>query len=75
MPRPASNARAWLHESTASDEDREVLFLYAFAEFTYSEVAQACDIPIGTVRSRLSRTRGILYGPLLEAEGGGEPVS
>lgn len=37
--------------------DREVLFLYAFEELSYSEIAEALSIPIGTVRSRLARAR------------------
>jgi RNA polymerase sigma factor (sigma-70 family) len=38
--------------------DREVLLLYAWADLTYAEIAEALNIPIGTVRSRLSRARG-----------------
>jgi RNA polymerase sigma-70 factor (ECF subfamily) len=37
--------------------DREVLLLVAWGELSYSEVAEALDIPIGTVRSRLHRAR------------------
>ncbi|UBU15695.1 RNA polymerase sigma factor [Nonomuraea gerenzanensis] len=37
--------------------DRDVLLLVAWAELTYEEVAQALDIPVGTVRSRLNRAR------------------
>lgn len=37
--------------------DREVLLLYALADLTYAEIADALRIPIGTVRSRLSRAR------------------
>jgi RNA polymerase sigma-70 factor (ECF subfamily) len=40
--------------------DREVLLLYALAELSYEEIAEALDIPVGTVRSRLSRTRSRL---------------
>jgi RNA polymerase sigma factor (sigma-70 family) len=36
---------------------REVLFLHLWAELSYEEMAVALDIPIGTVRSRLSRAR------------------
>lgn len=39
------------------DKDREVLLLYALADLSYQEIAEALGIPIGTVRSRLSRTR------------------
>jgi RNA polymerase sigma-70 factor (ECF subfamily) len=40
--------------------DREVLFLYALAGLTYREVAEALEIPIGTVQSRLFRVRAKL---------------
>ncbi|WP_066942414.1 RNA polymerase sigma factor [Microtetraspora fusca] len=39
------------------DGDRDVLVLVALAELTYEEVAQALDIPFGTVGSRLNRVR------------------
>lgn len=38
-------------------EDREVLLLFAWAELTYREIAEALTIPIGTVRSRMHRAR------------------
>ncbi|MGH9047571.1 MAG: RNA polymerase sigma factor [Acidimicrobiales bacterium] len=37
--------------------EREVLLLYSWEELTYGEIAMALDIPVGTVRSRLSRAR------------------
>lgn len=37
--------------------DRETVLLYAWEELTYEQVAEALDIPLGTVRSRLSRAR------------------
>ncbi|MFW6689702.1 RNA polymerase sigma factor [Streptomyces sp. MAR4 CNX-425] len=37
--------------------DRHVLLLVAWADLTYAEVAEALGIPVGTVRSRLSRAR------------------
>jgi RNA polymerase sigma-70 factor (ECF subfamily) len=36
---------------------RDVLLLTAWSELTYDEIAQALDIPVGTVRSRLHRAR------------------
>jgi RNA polymerase sigma-70 factor, ECF subfamily len=38
-------------------EQRATLLLVALECMTYEEVAQVCDVPIGTVRSRLSRAR------------------
>jgi RNA polymerase sigma-70 factor, ECF subfamily len=38
-------------------EQRETLLLIALEGMKYEEVAQICDVPIGTVRSRLSRAR------------------
>ncbi|MER5940780.1 sigma-70 family RNA polymerase sigma factor [Streptomyces sp. NPDC001928] len=37
--------------------DRHVLLLVAWADLTYQEVAEALDLPVGTVRSRLNRAR------------------
>jgi RNA polymerase sigma-70 factor (ECF subfamily) len=37
--------------------DRDVLLLHAFGDLDYEGIAQALDIPIGTVRSRLNRAR------------------
>ena len=40
-----------------SDEDRETFLLLALGQLTYEEVASALRIPIGTVRSRIHRSR------------------
>jgi RNA polymerase sigma factor (sigma-70 family) len=37
--------------------DRDALLLFAWADMSYAEVAQALGIPVGTVRSRLNRAR------------------
>lgn len=68
--------------SSLRSKDREVLLLYALADLSYSEIAEALDIPVGTVRSRLSRTRTRLRNLLpgegqsvddgIETDGGGE---
>jgi len=38
-------------------QDREILLLHAWAEFTDAEIASALSLPLGTVKSRLHRTR------------------
>lgn len=43
-----------------SADQRDVLLLYAWAELDYEEIADAMDIPVGTVRSRLHRARAVL---------------
>ena len=40
-----------------SRDDRETLFLFAVADLSYEEIAEALGIPVGTVRSRLARAR------------------
>jgi RNA polymerase sigma-70 factor (ECF subfamily) len=40
-----------------SVRDRDVLLMFAWAEMSYSEIASALRIPVGTVRSRLNRAR------------------
>lgn len=41
-------------------EDRETLLLVVWGELTYEETAVALNIPVGTVRSRVSRARKTL---------------
>jgi RNA polymerase sigma-70 factor (ECF subfamily) len=47
--------------------ERDVLLLYAWADLPYSAIAGVLDVPIGTVRSRLSRARGRLTAILGES--------
>lgn len=45
----------------ALDSDqRDVLLLHAWGDLSYEEIARALSIPVGTVRSRLSRARAKL---------------
>lgn len=50
--------------------DVEALFLHVWDGLSYLDVATALGVPVGTVRSRLSRLRHRL-GQALAAEGGG----
>jgi RNA polymerase sigma-70 factor, ECF subfamily len=43
------------------EEQRETLLLIGLEGMKYDEVAQICGVPIGTVRSRLSRARTVLH--------------
>lgn len=43
-----------------NDQDRETFLLVALTELTYRQAASALDVPIGTVRSRISRARSAL---------------
>jgi len=52
-----------------SGEHREILALVAIEGFEYEEAASILDIPIGTVRSRLSRAR-IALKALSDGSGG-----
>lgn len=40
--------------------ERDTLLLFAWEDMSYDEIASALDVPVGTVRSRLNRTRGRL---------------
>lgn len=46
-----------------SQRERDVLLLYAWGDLSYEQIADALQIPIGTVRSRLSRVRRKLAPP------------
>ena len=53
---------------TLPDDERETLLLFAWEELPYQSVADALELPIGTVRSRLNRARARLR-ELLEPKG------
>ncbi|MEX1306365.1 MAG: sigma-70 family RNA polymerase sigma factor [Rhodovibrionaceae bacterium] len=50
------------------EEERSLLLMVAVEGLSYEETARMLDVPVGTVRSRLSRARGHLR----ELLGGGE---
>jgi RNA polymerase sigma-70 factor (ECF subfamily) len=63
------DAGAWSsHLATAlarlKAPDRDVLLLFAWESLSYDEIAQALNIPVGTVRSRLHRARAAVRAAL-----------
>ncbi len=59
-------------------DQRDVLLLHAWAELSYEQIGDTLGIPVGTVRSRLSRARAHLRAHLRSAtapapDGGREP--
>lgn len=48
------------------DAFREAVLLVDVEELTYEEAAQVLSVPVGTVRSRLSRGRKLLHTALLD---------
>ena len=49
-------------------DDRTLVLLFAWAELSYEQLAEALELPLGTVRSRLSRTRAKLRASLGDPE-------
>jgi len=64
------NAMALILEklSTLRNEEKEILALCDWSNLSYSEAAEALNIPIGTVRSRLSRARAHLRTHFVESD-------
>ena len=56
--RQMTHLLGWL--SQLPQIDQEILVLCAWCELSYEDASAALDVPIGTVRSRLSRARGRL---------------
>jgi len=73
----ATQMRRQLVEALADlpAEELDALLLYAWAEFSYPEIACALGIPTGTVRSRLSRARGRIRAALEAGQPLSRPVS
>lgn len=62
----ASGTRRKLIDALAGvpADELDALLLLAWADFSYTEIAEALDVPIGTVRSRLSRARARIRAAL-----------
>lgn len=65
----ARSVRGQLAAAIASlpDHDRDVLILILWEQLSYDEAASALVIPVGTVRSRLSRARSRIRAALAAA--------
>ncbi|MBY0513543.1 MAG: RNA polymerase subunit sigma, partial [Gemmataceae bacterium] len=50
---------------------RTPLILFYFEEFSYRDIAEQMDLPIGTVMSRLARAKAYLRGRLASTNGAG----
>ncbi|WP_298753141.1 RNA polymerase sigma factor [uncultured Serinicoccus sp.] len=48
--------------------DRDVLLLHAWEELTYLQISAVLSVPVGTVRSRLHRTRRLLRQDLSDLD-------
>jgi RNA polymerase sigma-70 factor (ECF subfamily) len=57
LDRRSALARALI---SLEERDRETLLLFALADLSYAEIAEALGVPEGTVRSRLNRARRIV---------------
>lgn len=53
--------------ATLDDEQRTILVLREYHELDYAEIAEALDLELGTVKSRLSRARAALRAHLVSA--------
>jgi len=60
MDEPGDEPRLAEALHSLAREERDTLLLFAWADLDYAEIAEALDIPIGTVRSRLHRARAHL---------------
>jgi RNA polymerase sigma-70 factor (ECF subfamily) len=63
-------ARARAAMAALPEAQRTVLALVAIEGLSYREAAEALDVPVGTVMSRLSRAREALLPQLGESKGG-----
>jgi RNA polymerase sigma-70 factor (ECF subfamily) len=55
--------------ATLPRQQQDVVALCVWSGLSYEEAAAALGVPVGTVRSRLSRARASLDSPLAELDG------
>ncbi len=67
LERKERQEMVWRGLNKLPEQDREILVLKEFEDFSYKDISEALDIPIGTVMSRLYYARKKLAG-LLEGE-------
>jgi RNA polymerase sigma-70 factor (ECF subfamily) len=53
-------------------ERREAVVLTQLLGLSYDETAVVCDVPVGTIRSRVARARGDLVDAVRDAEAAGD---
>ena len=58
------DVRAAFDIAQSIEQGGETLLLYAWEGLSYTEVADAVGVPVGTVRSRIHRARNVLRGAL-----------
>jgi RNA polymerase sigma-70 factor (ECF subfamily) len=57
MEKSEQNALLWEAINQLDDDDREIILMKEFQDFSYKEISEALHIPIGTVMSRLYYAR------------------
>jgi RNA polymerase sigma-70 factor (ECF subfamily) len=55
-----------------SHEERNLILLLTWADLTYEQIGDALDLPVGTIRSRVSRVRSKLRERLTPVDTGVE---
>lgn len=78
-PRPAQEARAEVRDLqsliwTLPPLFREALILIGAQEMTYEEAAFVCNVPVGTLKARVSRGRAALAAAIRRAEGSSDSL-
>jgi RNA polymerase sigma-70 factor (ECF subfamily) len=56
----------WEGMNRLSEEEREIITLVDIRGFSYEETSKMLDVPVGTVRSRLARSRDHLRDEILK---------